>query len=98
MTPVLNHRQALRHVPEISNKQIKLVFIWSVLPNCILDEVHKLVCGLNTIGSILLWALFLIAFVKHSWLMFVCLEITLKFMWVFFCSYFVMFGAIKISL
>lgn len=61
VTPVLNYRkQATRHVPEISNKQIKLVFSWSVLPNCILDEVQKLVCGLNKIGNILLWAFFLL--------------------------------------
>lgn len=82
VTPVPTHRkQATRHVPEVSNKQIKLFFSWSVLPNCISDEVHKLVCGLNTSGNILLWAYFFTAFKKHSWLKLVCLEITLKFMW-----------------
>lgn len=82
VTPVPTHRkQATRHVPEVSKKQTKLFFSWSVLPNCISDEVHKLVCGLNTSGNILLWAYFFTAFEKHSWLKFVCLEITLKVMW-----------------
>lgn len=88
VTPVLNHRkQAARHVPETSNKHIKLVFSWSVLPNCILDEVHKLVCGLNKTGNILLWAFFYCFCETH--LAYVCVlgnyfEI---YVGVFFCFY-----------